>query len=111
MGNTGVDEARLFHSRNDLDGVTEGFAGTFQKRLLTVRESEGVRPDDTNAVGVYVPQTLPESLQACESSCSDLFVDATVLLDTGSEPHHLAQAVNNNELTVRIPRDDHVEAV
>jgi hypothetical protein len=79
--------------------------------LLTVREAEGVRPYDTNAVGVHVTQALSESLQACESSRSDFLVDPTVLFDAGSEPHHLAQPINDYELTVRVPRNDHVKAV
>ena len=81
MGDARVDEARLFHTRDDFDGMTERFAGALQERLLAVRESQGIRPDDTHAVSVHIAQTLPETLQAGERSRGDFLVDPAVLFD------------------------------
>jgi hypothetical protein len=91
--------------------VTECFAGTLQKGLLAVGEPESVRPNDPNAVGVYITQTLPEALQASECASRDLFVDPPVFLDTGSQSYHFPQAIYDDQLTVLVPRHDHVEAV
>jgi hypothetical protein len=60
---------------------------------------------------MHITQTLSETLQASECSSSDLFVDPTVFLNTGCQPYHLPQAINNDELTVLVPRHDHVKAV
>jgi len=50
-------------------------------------------------------------LSSSECSSRDLLVDAAVLFNTGSKPHHLAQPINDDKLTVLVPRHDHVEAV
>jgi CelD/BcsL family acetyltransferase involved in cellulose biosynthesis len=76
-----------------------------------VCESQGIRPDDTHTVSVHIAQTLPETLQAGERSCRDFFVDPAVLFDSGGQANHLAEPINDHELTVRIPRHDHVKAV
>src|SRR2546430_9136743 len=52
--------------------------------------------------------TLPlhDALPICH-----VLVDAAVLGHAGSEAHHLAQAIDDDELAVRMARDHHVEAV
>jgi hypothetical protein len=60
---------------------------------------------------VHIPQTLSKALQASQRSSSDLFVDPTVFFNTGSQPYHLTQAINHDELTVLVSRHDHMEAV
>lgn len=91
--------------------MAECLTGALEKRLLAVGESEGVRPNNANAVRVHITQTLSEALQASKRSSRDLLVDPTVFLNTGSQPYHLAQAINDDQLTVLVPRHNHVEAV
>jgi hypothetical protein len=60
---------------------------------------------------MHVSQTLPETLQTGERASGHFFVDPAVLFDSRSKPNHLAQPIDDYELTVRIPRHDHVETV
>ena len=106
-----VDQARLFHAADDLDRVAEGLARALEKCLLAVRHAQRVGTDDAHAVGVHVAQPLAEALQTGERACRDVLVDAAVLRDAGGEAHHLAQAIDDNHLAVRVARHDHVETV
>jgi len=60
---------------------------------------------------MHITQTLSETLQACERPGSNLLVDPAVFLDTGGQPYHLAQAINDDELPVLVSRHDQVKAV
>jgi CelD/BcsL family acetyltransferase involved in cellulose biosynthesis len=60
---------------------------------------------------VHIAQSLAETLQARERTRSNLLVDPAVLFDARGETNHLAQPIDDNELTVGITRHDHVEAV
>ena len=50
----GVDEARLFHAGDDLDGMAERLARALEKRLLAPRDAQGVGADHTHAARVHV---------------------------------------------------------
>ncbi len=91
--------------------MAERFARPLEKCLFSMGHAQRVSAHDTDTVGVHVAQSLTESLQAGERTGSHLLVDPAVLFDTGREAHHLAQTVDDDELAVRIARDDHVEAV
>src|SRR6185437_8779475 len=107
----GVDEPRLLHAGDDLDGVPESLTGALEKSLLAVRHAQRVGAHDPHVVGAHVPQPLAEALQTGQGARRHLLVDAAVLLDARSQTHHLAQAVDDDELAVRIARDDQVETV
>ena len=106
-----VDEARLFHAGDDFDRMAERLAGALEERLLLVRQPQRVGAHHAHAVGVHVAQALAEALQAGERTCRHVLVDAAVLGDAGGQAHHLAQAVDDDQLAVRVARDHHVEAV
>ena len=82
-----------------------------RKCLLAVRQAQRVGADHAHAVGVHVAQALAEALQAAERARRHVLVDAAVLGDAGGQAHHLAQAVDDDQLAVRVARDHHVEAV
>ena len=107
----GVDEARLFHAGDDFDGMAEGLAGALQEGLLAARAAQRVGADHADTVGVHVTQALPEALQAGEGARRHILVDAAVLFDTRTQPHHLAQPVHDDDLAVDVARHDHVETV
>ena len=50
------------------------------------------------------------SRQASARAATSLF-EPPVALEAGAEPHHLAQAIEDDELAVRVTRDHHVETV
>ena len=58
-----------------------------------------------------VAQALAKTLQTRKRPRRGFLVDTAVLLDTGGNTHHFAQAIDDDELAVRVARDDHVEAV
>ena len=60
---------------------------------------------------MHVAQALAEALETRERARRDVLVDAAVLLDAGGQAHHLAQPVDDDQLAVRVARDDHVETV
>ena len=107
----GVDEARLLHAGDDLDRVAERLAGALEEGLLAVREPQRIGADAAHAVGVHVAQALAEALEAGERARRHVLVDAAVLGDAGGQAHHLAQAIDDDQLAVRVARDHHVEAV
>ena len=106
-----VDEPRLLHAGDDLDRVAQGLTGALEKGLLAMCEAQGIRPDDADAVGTHIAQPLPETLQAGKRPRGRLFVDPAVLRDARRQADHLTQAVDDDELAVRVARHDHVEAV
>ena len=78
---------------------------------LRCASAQRVGADHAHAVGVHVAQALAEALQAGEGARRHVLVDAAILVHPGGEPHHLAQAVDDDELAVRVTRDDHVKTV
>src|SRR6185312_11887199 len=111
MRDTGVDEPRFLHAGDDLDRVTERVAGALEEGLLAMGAAQCVRSHDAHAVRAHIAQSLPETLQAGERTGCHILVDAAVLLDARGQAHHLAQAVDDDELAVRVARHDHVEAI
>src|SRR5579883_510869 len=107
----GIDEPRLLHAGDDLDGMPEGLAGALEESLLAVGHAQSVRADDADAVRTHIAQPLAETLQTRQSACRHVLVDAAVLLHAGSQAHHLAQTIDDDELAVRIPRHDQMETV
>ena len=107
----GVDQARLLDAGDDLDRVAERLARALEEGLLAVRLAQRVGADHAHAVGVHVAQALAEALEAGERARGHVLVEAAVLVHAGGQAHHLAQAVDDDQLAVRVARDHHVEAV
>ncbi len=53
----------------------------------------------------------PKRSQAIQRAAGGCFVEPAVFIEARGEAHHLAQAIEDDELAVRIARDDHVETV
>jgi hypothetical protein len=111
MGHTGIDEASLFHARDDLDRMSQGFAGSFEKRLLPVSHAQSIRADDTDTGCLHITQTLTKTLEAGNRTRRDLLVDAAILFNAGRKAHHLTETVNDDDLAVRVAGNDHVKTV
>src|SRR5580704_2879345 len=91
--------------------MTERLARALEKRLLAPRHAQGIGSHHAHAVRVHVAQALAKALKTRKRARGGFLVDATVLLDARSEPHHLPQPIDNGELAVRVARDDHVKTV
>ena len=91
--------------------MPERLARAFEECLLAPRHAQRIRAHHAHTARVHVLQALAESLQAGERTRRHFLVDAAVLLDTGGKANHLAQAIDDDELAVRIARDDHVKTV
>ena len=109
---TGVDQARLFHAGDDFDRMAERLARALEEGLLAARDAQRVGADDAHAVARACRAAAGRSARRqAQRARRDLLVEPAVLVDAGAEAHHLAQAVDDDELAVRVARDHHVEAV
>src|SRR6185437_5987609 len=106
-----INESRLLHAGDDLDGMSERLAGALEEGLLAMGDTEGIRSNDTDAVRTHVAQPLAKTLQTRQSTRRHLLVDAAILLNSRGQAHHLTQTVDDDELAVRIPRHDQMETV
>ena len=111
MRHAEIDEPRLLDARDDLDRVTERFARTVEKRSLATRLAQRVGADHAHALGAHVAQPLAEAFQAAERPGDGLAVQAAVVVETGSQPNHLAQTIDDDELPVTVAGNDHVKAI
>ena len=82
-----------------------------RKACLRCASRSALVPTHAHAVGVHVAQALAEALEAGERARRHVLVDAAVLGHAGGQAHHLAQAVDDDQLAVRVARDHHVETV
>ena len=82
-----------------------------RKVCLRCALAQSIGAHDAHAFRVHVAQALPETLQALECALGDGLVEPALIVQSGGEAHHFAQAIEDGELAVRIARHDHVEAV
>src|SRR5690606_22149298 len=106
-----IDQARLLHTRDHFDGMSERSSRPVQKRALAARLAQRVRTDDAHAFRSHVPQSLAEALQALQCALRRLPPQPALLIEPRAEPDALAQSIQDDDLAVRVARDDHVEAV
>jgi hypothetical protein len=60
---------------------------------------------------MHGPQTLPESLETAQGPIGRRVVEPAAVAETGREAHHFTQSIEDDELAMRVPRDDHMETV
>src|SRR6185437_3021534 len=77
-----INESRLLHAGDDLDGMSERLAGALEEGLLAMGDTEGIRSNDTDAVRTHVAQPLAKTLQTRQSTRRHLLVDAAILLNS-----------------------------
>ena len=80
------------------------------QRLRFARRSALV-PTTRTLSACIARKPLPEAFEAAQRALGGRVVEPPAVAQTGAEPHHLAQPVQNDELAVRIARDDHVKTV
>ena len=69
-------------------------------------------PTTRTLSGMHVAQSLAEALAGRRARAPRLPCSMRPSSSTpGAEPHHLAQAIDDDELAVRVARDHHVETV
>jgi hypothetical protein len=106
-----VDEPRLLAARDDLDRVAERLRRLAQELLAIVELAERRRADGTHGLPRHEPQALAEAPETIEGALRHGVVETTVLRQALGERHPLAQAVEQMEVSMRILRHHHVEAV
>ena len=107
----GVDQPRLFQAGYDFDGMTERGARALEEPALALRAPQRVGAHHAHAVGVHGAQALTESLEAAQRALRGGVVEPAAVAEARGEAHHLAQPVEDDQLAVRVARDDHVKAV
>ena len=73
--------------------------------------TKGVRTHDAQLVGVNLAQSLTEALEAGERSRGDLSIETTLFVEARPETHTFAKTIDDRELPVDIPGDDHMKTV
>src|SRR5690606_33270087 len=111
VGDAEVDEPRLFDTGDDVDRMPERDARAIEKSTLAARAPQRVRTDGANARRLHIRKPLTESLEAFDCSLYRGALQATLLIESGSQADHFSQAIDDDELPVRIPGNDHVKAI
>ena len=91
--------------------MANGLARPFDEGFLSPSRAGTHWCHDAHAVGPHVAQALAESLQARQRARRDILVQPSIGLEAGAEPHHFAQAIEDDQLAVRVTRDHHVKTV
>ena len=81
------------------------------RRRLPSCAPENVGANDAHAAGSHIAQPLAESFETGERPGRDFLVQSPIGLEAGTEAHHLAEPIDNDQLAVRVTRDHHVETV
>ena len=108
---TEIDQTCFFDAGNDFDWMTERGACAIEKRPSSLGSPQRVGPHDAHALCLHVAQSLAETLETRERSVHGLTIESARLIETRRKPDHLAQAIDDRELAVRIARDDHVKTI
>jgi hypothetical protein len=111
VGNAEVNQARLLDTGDDFDAVPERILGLVQKAILGLGEAQGIGADSTHTFGMQSAYALTESFQAVERTFCNLEFQSMAVCEPGGQAYRLAQAVDELELTVLQPANNHVKAV
>ena len=108
----GVDEARLFDAGDDFDGMPQRLARALEERLLALR-ARATRWCRRRARcrACMSRRRCPNRSRQASARAARPCRCRPFCLEPGAEPHHLAQAIEDDELAVRVTRDHHVETV
>ena len=86
-------------------------AGALQEPALAPGAAQRIRSHHAHAVRAHGAQTLAESFEAAQCALGRGVVEPAAVAHAGGQANHFAQSIEDDELAVRIARDDHVEAV
>jgi hypothetical protein len=68
-------------------------------------------PTTRTLSALHGAQPLAEALEAAQSTLGGGVVEPAAVAQAGGEAHHFAQPVEDDQLAVRVARDDHVKTV
>jgi hypothetical protein len=58
-----------------------------------------------------ISQALTKTLETFERAIGRVLVETAVGSEARAEPHHFAQAIDDQQLAVREPRDHHMKTI
>ena len=111
MRHAEVDEARLFTTRNNLDGMAERRLGLHDESFGATSVAQCVGTHNPDVVAVQVRESLSKALQTVDGACDDRFRKAVVIVQSVCDAHHLADFVDNLNTTVDLLGDDQVKTI
>ena len=76
-----------------------------------MRSTQCVGADDADAISMHIPQALSETLKARNRTRRNVAIKAAIGIETRSETHVLAQAINDNELSVAVTSHDQMKTI
>ncbi len=91
VGHTGVDEAGLFPSRDDLDRVMQHVLGAAQEGVAVAGLAQRLRGHGTNLGRLETGQARRERGQAVQSALHRGFRQVAIRIQTGAQPHRFLE--------------------
>jgi hypothetical protein len=111
VGDALIDEARLFHTGDYFNGMTEGLFGRGKKILAVGGHAQRVGPHGAHRAAREMTQALAEQGEAVEGAFHRVRGEAFVGIEARGEAHHVAEAVDDDDLVIVRSRHHHVKAV
>ena len=102
---------RVVRAPHSPDRMAERIAGAVHECAAASRLAQGVGADDPHAPGTERAEPLAEALEALERTLHRLATQPPLFVEPGCEPDRLTQAVDDDELPVRMTGHDHVKTV
>jgi hypothetical protein len=108
---TQVNQARLFHTGDDVNGMTERLFRLLDELGCIVSGTEGIGADSANIAGVQFTQTLAKASQT--GQCTPLCIDGqqVALIKPVCQANHFSVPVNDPHDAALQACNNHVETV
>lgn len=106
-----IDQTRLFATGDDLDRVAEGLTRPQQESPGVLGLAQGAGAHGADAARRMLAQALAEAFEAFEGALGDLFLDRFRLVEAVGQGDSIAQTIEDEQFSVNVLRDNHVEAV
>src|SRR5690606_19451913 len=90
LRNAEVDQTRLFHARNDFDGMPQGRFGGNEESLHVTRAAQSAGADDPHLVRLHVAQPLAKAPQTLQRAFLAFVIEVAVFAEARCQTHHLA---------------------
>jgi hypothetical protein len=111
LRDTQVDQAGFFDAGDDFDGMAERGTCAIEERAFALCAAKRIRADHANAFRFHIVKALTEALETRDRAFNRMAIKTSLLVEPGRQPHHLAQAVLNDQLPMRVAGNDHVKTV
>ena len=104
-------ELAVIDPGDDVDLMTQQRLGLVDEFAGITRLAEGVRADHSQPLRRDITQPFAKARQAVECTLLTFFVKILICIKTRSDPHHLAQLINDAQLAMIKAGDQQMKTV